>query len=88
VLPDRPRSSGRRRARRSGRFMLMDLAGAQALLDRFGRVDYIDVRDSKRPESTSWRQPSPARLPEGLTVQRPARREKQVERCWAPFIRT
>ena len=68
-----------------GRFMLMDLAGAQSLLDRFGRVDYIDVRVFDEAALAPAQISIAARLPDGLTVQRPARRGEQVEQMLAAF---
>ncbi|MGE3176545.1 MAG: FtsX-like permease family protein [Vicinamibacterales bacterium] len=67
-----------------GNFVLMDIAAAQQLLDRFGRVDRIDLR---MPDETvaGTQAAIAARLPAGLSVQRPARRGEQTAQMLAAF---
>lgn len=71
-----------------GSFALMDIAAAQLAFDRLGRVDRVDVmlhgaRDTDAIDAALAS--ISARLPEGLQVQRPARRGEQVERMLAAF---
>ncbi|MBM3771982.1 MAG: ABC transporter permease [Acidimicrobiia bacterium] len=68
-----------------GRFVLMDIAGAQQLLDRYGRVDRIDLRIPQGGDVSSAQARIAARLPSGLTVRRPAQRGEQVEQMLAAF---
>lgn len=67
-----------------GNFALMDIAGAQQLLDRFGRVDRIEVRVPNARLASAETAISP-RLPPGLIVQRPARRSEQAGQMLAAF---
>ncbi len=68
-----------------GNFILMDIAAAQSALDRLGRVDRLDVRIAGDLDVAAAEQAIAARLPPGLTVQRPARRGAQVEKMLAAF---
>lgn len=68
-----------------GNVALMDIAAAQLAFNRIGRLDRLDVRlfdtvsiDAAEPEVR-------ARLPEGLSVQRPSRRGRQVEKMLEAF---
>lgn len=68
-----------------GNFVLMDIAAAQRLFDRFGRVDRVDVR-LRDPSAIDRTEPAIRdRLPPGITVQRPAQRGRQVENMLAAF---
>lgn len=69
----------------NGTFALMDIAAAQWLLGRLGRIDRVDLR--LKPEISIDRAEAAigARLPEGLTVQRPSRRGRQVEKMLEAF---
>lgn len=69
----------------NGTFALMDIAAAQWLLGRLGRIDRVDLR--LKPEISIDRAEAAiaARLPEGLTVQRPSRRGRQVEKMLESF---
>lgn len=68
-----------------GHFILMDLAGAQQAFDRFGRIDRIDLRLHDGVDVAEAEAAIRARLPAGLSVQRPERRGAQVERMLAAF---
>ncbi|HZS04942.1 MAG TPA: FtsX-like permease family protein [Blastocatellia bacterium] len=72
-----------------GSFALMDIAAAQLAFNRLGRLDRIDVllRDEAKVDEAERR--IAERLGqsgvEGLTVQRPERRGRQVEKMLAAF---
>jgi putative ABC transport system permease protein len=68
-----------------GNFVLMDIAAAQLAFDRLGRLDRIDVRLRDGIDIADALPAIAARLPGGLSVQRPARRGEQVERMLAAF---
>src|SRR5262245_28530906 len=71
-----------------GSFALMDIAAAQLAFERLGRVDRLDVMlaDASSNEAIDRSLDRiAARLPPGLTAQRPARRGQQVERMLAAF---
>ncbi|MGE0459859.1 MAG: FtsX-like permease family protein [Vicinamibacterales bacterium] len=78
-----------------GSFVLMDIAAAQLAFDRLGRIDRLDVQLRGDGEAAASAPGSAdidaalsaisARLPAGLTAQRPARRGEQVERMLAAF---
>jgi putative ABC transport system permease protein len=71
-----------------GSFVLMDIAAAQLAFDRLGRIDRIDVQLPGSPDTAAIDAAVAAigaRLPTGLSAQRPARRGQQVERMLAAF---
>ncbi|HJU41445.1 MAG TPA: FtsX-like permease family protein [Vicinamibacterales bacterium] len=68
-----------------GNFILMDIAAAQLAFDRLGRVDRIDVLLSEGSDLDQSLQAIAAKLPPGLSAQRPARRGEQVETMLAAF---
>lgn len=68
-----------------GNLALMDIAAAQLIFDRLGRLDRLDVRLREGVKIDEAERAIAARLPEGLTVQRPARRSQQVEQMLAAF---
>jgi putative ABC transport system permease protein len=68
-----------------GNFVLMDIAAAQAAFDRFGRIDRLDVLLPEGSDVGAALAAIAARLPDGLSAQRPARRGEQVERMLASF---
>ena len=68
-----------------GNFVLMDIAAAQLALGRLGRVDRVDVQLGDDIGVAEAEQAIAARLPSGLTVQRPERRGAQVEKMLAAF---
>lgn len=68
-----------------GNLVLMDIAAAQWALRRLGYVDRVDVRLRDPSTIDGAEREIAARLPEGLTAQRPSRRGAQVERMLASF---
>lgn len=68
-----------------GRFLMMDIAAAQWMFDRLGRIDRIDIALADGVDLAEAERAIAARLPAGLIVQRPARRGAQVERMLAAF---
>jgi len=68
-----------------GHFVLMDIAAAQFLLDRLGRIDRVEIRLEDPARIESAEQEIRARLPAGLAVQRPAQRGRQVEQMLSAF---
>ena len=68
-----------------GNLLLMDIAAAQHLLGRFGRIDRLDLRLDEGADVDRALAAVAARLPAGLTVQRPAQRGRQVEQMLAAF---
>jgi putative ABC transport system permease protein len=64
---------------------IMDIMGAQRLLDREGRVDRIDVVLAPEVDVESVIGALARALPPGLSVERPARRGEQVEGMLAGF---
>lgn len=68
-----------------GNFAVMDIAAAQWAFDRLGYVDRLDVRLHDPGDIETAERAIAARLPPGLSVQRPARRGEQVERMLAAF---
>lgn len=69
----------------NGAFALMDIAAAQWLLGRLGRIDRIDLRLKPGMGVEQAEAAIAARLPAGLAVQRPARRGRQVEKMLESF---
>ncbi len=68
-----------------GSFALMDIAAAQLAFDRLGWVDRVDVRLDEPGRLEEAEAAIAARLPDGLAVQRPERRGRQVETMLAAF---
>ena len=68
-----------------GNFILMDIAAAQLAFDRIGRVDHIDVLLPEGRDLYKDLDAISARLPAGLSAQRPQRRGEQVETMLAAF---
>ncbi|MDP6579571.1 MAG: FtsX-like permease family protein [Vicinamibacterales bacterium] len=77
-----------------GQLALLDIAAAQLLFDRLGWLDRVELQlfdaDAVDPAVRSTRideaeRAIAARLPEGLRVQRPAQRGRQVEQMLAAF---
>ncbi len=69
----------------NGTFALMDIAAAQWLLGRLGRIDRVDLRLKPGTGIEQAEAAIAARLPQGLTVQRPSRRGRQVEKMLEAF---
>ena len=68
-----------------GHFILMDIAAAQQTLDRYGRVDRVELRLRDGADVGTAEAAIAARLPSGVTVQRPAARGQQVAHMLAAF---
>ncbi len=68
-----------------GNFLLMDIAAAQWAFGRLGRIDRLDLKLHEGVDVREAEQAVAARLPPGLTVQRPSRRGEQVEQMLAAF---
>jgi putative ABC transport system permease protein len=64
---------------------MMDIAAAQLAFNRLGRIDRIDLLLKDRGAIDAVEQTIAKRLPEGLRVQRPARRASQVEKMLEAF---
>ena len=68
-----------------GQLALMDIATAQLAFDRLGWLDRVEVQLFEAEEIDAAEGAIATRLPDGLRVQRPARRGRQVERMLAAF---
>ena len=68
-----------------GNFMLMDIAAAQLAFDRLGRIDRLEVLVPDGADLYATLEAIAARLPPGVTAQRPSRRSQQVETMLAAF---
>jgi putative ABC transport system permease protein len=68
-----------------GHFALMDIAAAQLAVGRLGLLDRIDLRTAEGAAIDAAAAAIAARLPPGLTVQRPADRTAQVEKMLQAF---
>ncbi|MDP2054118.1 MAG: FtsX-like permease family protein [Acidobacteriota bacterium] len=68
-----------------GNFILMDIAAAQVAFDRLGRLDRLDVLLPAGADLPASLAAISARMPDGLTAQRPSRRGEQVETMLAAF---
>jgi putative ABC transport system permease protein len=68
-----------------GNLAIMDIAAAQTLLARLGRIDRLEVRLADGRSIDAAERAVAARLPAGLSVQRPERRGRHVERMLAAF---
>jgi putative ABC transport system permease protein len=69
----------------SGSLLVMDIASAQVALERQGWVDRLEVRLHEGVDLAVAEAAVRARLPVGLTVQRPERRGEAVEKMLAAF---
>jgi putative ABC transport system permease protein len=68
-----------------GSIAIMDIASAQALLGQPGRIDRLEVRLAEGASVDEAERAVSARLPSSLSVQRPERRGRQVEKMLAAF---
>lgn len=68
-----------------GAIGVMDIASAQVLLQRLGRIDRLELRLHEGVDVTQTEAALRNRLPAGLTVQRPQRRGEAVEKMLAAF---
>ncbi|MBK9315853.1 MAG: ABC transporter permease [Acidobacteria bacterium] len=68
-----------------GNFALMDIAAAQQAFNRIGRIDRVELLLRDRGGLDEAEKAIGAKLPDGLSVQRPARRGSQVEKMLEAF---
>ena len=68
-----------------GQLALLDIAVAQWLFDRLGWLDRVEIQLFDPETIDAVERDIAARLPDGLRVQRPAQRGRQVERMLAAF---
>ena len=68
-----------------GQLALMDIATAQLLFDRLGWLDRVEIQLFDAETIDAAEKAIATRLPDGLRVQRPAQRGRQVERMLAAF---
>ena len=68
-----------------GQLALLDVAVAQLLFDRIGWLDRVEIQLFDAGAIDDAEPAIAARLPEGLRVQRPAQRGRQVEKMLAAF---
>ena len=68
-----------------GQLALMDIATAQLVFDRLGWVDRVEIQLFDADLVDDAEGAIGARLPDGLRVQRPAQRGRQVEKMLAAF---
>ena len=68
-----------------GSLLVMDIAAAQAALERQGRIDRLELRLHDGVKVDEAEQAVRARLPQGLLAQRPQRRSEAVETMLAAF---
>jgi len=68
-----------------GQLALMDIATAQLVFDRLGWVDRVEIQLFDPETIDAAEEVIGARLPDGLRVQRPAQRGRQVEQMLAAF---
>ena len=68
-----------------GQLALMDIATAQLLFDRLGWLDRVEIQLFDADTIDDAEEVIATRLPDGLRVQRPAQRGRQVEQMLAAF---
>ncbi len=68
-----------------GQLAVLDVAVAQLLFDRIGWLDRVDIQLHDAAAIDEVEGAISARLPDGLRVQRPAQRGRQVEKMLAAF---
>ena len=68
-----------------GQLALMDIATAQLLFDRLGWLDRVEIQLFDAETIDAAERAIATRLPDGLRVQRPAQRGRQVEQMLAAF---
>ena len=69
----------------NGNFAMMDIAAAQLALNKLGKLDRIDVEFIKDPDFDRMKEKITTVLPEFLSVDRPERKNKQVEKMLRAF---
>ena len=68
-----------------GQLAVLDVAVAQLAFDRIGWLDRVDIQLHDAAAVDAVEEAIAARLPDGLRVQRPAQRGRQVEKMLAAF---
>lgn len=68
-----------------GNFALLDIAAAQVAFNRLGRIDRVDLLLKDGANVAATQAAIAARLPQGISAQRPARRGGQVEKMLEAF---
>ena len=69
----------------NGNFALMDIAAAQNVFEKFGRLDRIDIQFLQPAKFDAMQKKISALLPEYLQVERPQRKSQQVEKMLQAF---
>ena len=69
----------------NGNFALMDIAAAQNVFEKFGRLDRIDIQFLKKTKFEVMKEKISSLLPDHLQVERPQRKNKQVEKMLQAF---
>jgi putative ABC transport system permease protein len=69
----------------NGNFALMDIAAAQKVFDKIGRLDRIDIQFLHPLKFDVMQKKISALLPEHLLVERPQRKNQQVEKMLKAF---
>ncbi len=69
----------------NGNFAMMDIAAAQLQLDRLGKLDRIDVEFLKEESFDRMRAKIASVLPDFLKIDRPERKNRQVEKMLRAF---
>lgn len=69
----------------NGNFALMDIAAAQAVFGKIGKLDRIDVAFLQDRDFARMRKKISATLPDYLRVDRPQRKNRQVEKMLRAF---
>jgi putative ABC transport system permease protein len=69
----------------NGNFALMDIAAAQNVFDKIGRLDRIDIQFLNPLNFESMQEKISALLPQHMKVERPQRKNRQVEKMLKAF---
>ena len=69
----------------NGNFALMDIAAAQNVFEKFGRLDRIDIQFLQPAKFDAMQKKISALLPGHLQVERPQRKSQQVEKMLRAF---
>ena len=69
----------------NGNFALMDIAAAQNVFEKIGRLDRIDIQFLNATDFEPMREKIAALLPEHMKVERPQRKNRQVEKMLQAF---
>lgn len=69
----------------NGNFAMMDIAAAQNVFEKVGQLDRIDIRFLNSNDFEVMREKIAALVPENMKVERPQRKNKQVEKMLQAF---